>query len=128
MTAAMAFFSLTLTLNITGVKLSELKLADLKPGHLQQSFYQADAQVIRYYDNLRLVNEVESSVDQLKGTLNGATTDDQATPDQNAPQQQQQQPDPKGSSERETPRKDHNAQGAPLVGPLNRNEFERNKA
>ena len=66
MTAAMAFFSITLTLNLTGVHLSELKASDLTPSNLKHSFYHANASVVRYYDNLRVVYELESRVNELK--------------------------------------------------------------
>lgn len=66
MTAAMAFFSITLTLNLTGVRLSELRANDLTPASLKHSFYHANASVVRYYDNLRVVYELESRVNGLK--------------------------------------------------------------
>ena len=68
MTAAMAFFSITLTLNLTGVHLSELRASDLTPSNLKHSFYHANASVVRYYDNLRVVYELESRVNELKRT------------------------------------------------------------
>ena len=66
MTAAMAFFSIALTLNLTGVHLSELKASDLKPSNIRHTFYQADASIVRYYTNLRVVYELESRVSDLK--------------------------------------------------------------
>ena len=71
MTAAMAFFSIALTLNLTGVHLNELKASDLTPSNLKRSFYQADASVVRYYDNLRVVYELESRVRDLKRSNEG---------------------------------------------------------
>ena len=68
MTAAMAFFSITLTLNLTGVHLTDLKASDLTPTNLKHSFYHANASVVRYYDNLRVVYELESRVNELKRT------------------------------------------------------------
>jgi hypothetical protein len=68
MTAAMAFFSIGLTLNLTGVHLNELRTSDLKPANLRRSFYQANAHVVRYYDNLRVVYELESRVRDLQRT------------------------------------------------------------
>jgi hypothetical protein len=68
MTAAMAFFSVGLTLNLTGVHLNELRTSDLKPVNLRRSFYQANAHVVRYYDNLRVVYELESRVRDLQRT------------------------------------------------------------
>jgi len=65
MTAAMAFFSITLTLNLTGVKLTEFRMADLKPNNLRRGFYEANASLVRHYDNLRVVYEMESRVRDL---------------------------------------------------------------
>ena len=66
MTAAMAFFSIALTLNLTGVRFSELRASDLRPSSLKRSFYEANAHVVRYYDNLRVVYELESRVHDLQ--------------------------------------------------------------
>jgi hypothetical protein len=66
MTAAMAFFSLALTLNLAGVKLSSVRAADLKPANLRKSFWSANNQVVRYYDNLRVVYELESRVKEMQ--------------------------------------------------------------
>lgn len=74
MTAAMAFFSLALTLNLmlslAGVRLTDLHLADLNLANMEMNltrqFYGAKGSLVRYYDNLRLVYEVESRVRQLR--------------------------------------------------------------
>ena len=66
MTAAMAFFSLALTLNLTGVHLSDLHARDLRPSSLRRSLYEANAHVARYYENLRVVYELESRVRDLQ--------------------------------------------------------------
>ena len=66
MTAAMAFFSIGLTLNLTGVRLNELRLVNLRPANVRRSFYQADAHLVRYYTNLRVVYELESRVRDLQ--------------------------------------------------------------
>jgi len=64
MTAAMAFFSITLTLNMAGVRLSALRLADLKPtaigSNLDKQYHMASASVVRHVDNLRFVYEMEA--------------------------------------------------------------------
>jgi hypothetical protein len=79
MTAAMAFFSIALTLNLTGVRLNELSVSDLKPSNLRRTFYQADASVVRYYDNLRVVYELESRVQDLKRSSDNSETDGAAS-------------------------------------------------
>lgn len=74
MTVAMAFFSLALTLNVAlnlaGVRLTNLRLADLTPAsmemNLTQQFYGAKKSLVQYYDNLRLVYEVESKMRDLR--------------------------------------------------------------
>ena len=66
MTAAMAFFSVALTLNLTGVHLGQVNAADLKATNLKKNYYEARAQAVRYYDNLRVVRVLESRVDDLR--------------------------------------------------------------
>lgn len=66
MTAAMAFFSVALTMNLTGVQLSDLHASSLRPSNLRHGFWSANAKAFRYYDNLRVVYELESRVRQLQ--------------------------------------------------------------
>ena len=66
MTAAMAFFSIALTLNLTGVHLSELRAEDLKPSNIRKGIYEAKAHVVRYSDNLRVVYELEARAHDLQ--------------------------------------------------------------
>ncbi len=66
MTAAMAFFSIALTLNLIGIRLDSLHMADLKPSALQttiaRQFYGAKKQMVSYYENIRFVYEVDSKI------------------------------------------------------------------
>lgn len=70
MTAAMAFFSIALTLSLTGVRFSPLKLSDLRPATVrsvvERRIMTASTPIIRYYDHLRFVYEVESRVKELQ--------------------------------------------------------------
>jgi len=70
MTAAMAFFSLALSLSLLGVRLDTLRMADLKPSALQttiaRQFYGAKKQIVSSYENIRLVYEVESRMRELR--------------------------------------------------------------
>ena len=70
MTAAMAFFSLALSLSLLGVRLDTLHMADLKPSALQttiaRQFYGAKKQIVSSYENIRLVYEVESKMRELR--------------------------------------------------------------
>ncbi len=82
MTAAMAFFSIALTLNLTGVRLTTLRMADLRPvamkSYMERQLNMASVPIVRYYDHLRFVYEVESRVRQLRSqsesNSNGNTT------------------------------------------------------
>ena len=77
MTAAMAFFSLALTMDITGTRLKDLSPNNLRPSSLKRTFYSANARVVKYYEGLRVVYELESRVSDLQ-SVRGEDT--QATP------------------------------------------------
>src|SRR5579863_2532653 len=70
MTAAMAFFSIALTLNMTGVRLANIRLSDLRPtavrSFMERRLTMASTPIIRYYDHLRLVYEVESRMQEIR--------------------------------------------------------------
>jgi hypothetical protein len=66
MTAAMAFFSIALTMNLTGVHLQDLRASDLKPSSLKRDITSANASVVRYYEGLRMVYVLESRVHDLE--------------------------------------------------------------
>ena len=67
MTAAMAFFSIALTLNLTGVRLQDLRVSELQAGSLQRDFFQTKARAAQYVTGLRMVHEMESRVRDLQG-------------------------------------------------------------
>ncbi len=67
MTAAMAFFSIALTMNLTGVRLLDLRASDLWPSSLKRDYHDANARVVRYYEGLRVVYELESRVHDFEG-------------------------------------------------------------
>ncbi len=85
MSFGMAFFSLSLVLNISGLKLRDLRHVDLRPTALQNTatrgYYDTRGKVVRYYENMRLVYELQSRVRDLRN----------ATQPEAQPQPQQQQ-------------------------------------
>jgi hypothetical protein len=94
MTAAMAFFSIALTLNLTNVKLSSLRLSDLRPSSVR-SFVErrvtmASTPIVRYYDHLRFVYEVETRMRELRRTE--TQDNNQQQPRQQAPGESKQNP------------------------------------
>jgi hypothetical protein len=66
MTAAMAFFSIALTLNMTGVRLRDLRASDFTPGGISRTVADASASATRSFQNLRVVYQVESRVSELR--------------------------------------------------------------
>lgn len=81
MTAAMAFFSVALTMDLTGMQLKDLNPANLRPSTLRKGFYAANARVQQYYYGLRVVYELESRVHDME-SVGG---DDTQTPAQTPP-------------------------------------------
>lgn len=66
MSFGMAFFSLSVTLSIAGVRVSDLAHLDLRPNAIKRTYYQTTAKVVKYYENIRVVYEVESRVREFK--------------------------------------------------------------
>ncbi len=70
MTAAMAFFSIALTMSLTGVRIARLHMADLRPAAVRSAVEKrvmtASTPIVRYYDHLRFVYEVESRMKELR--------------------------------------------------------------
>ncbi|HEX4649983.1 MAG TPA: zf-HC2 domain-containing protein [Granulicella sp.] len=107
MTAAMAFFSIALTLNLTGVHLNQLKASDLKPSNLERNFSDANARAVRYYENLRVVYELESRVRDLQRandndspTAPSSAPNGGSQPEQQKPKQERPKPN-SGTSQRQ---------------------------
>src|SRR5712664_2279835 len=72
MSFGMAFFSLSVALSVAGVKPSDLRQISLRPAALRRTYYSTQARVVRYYDNIRLVYEVQSRVRGFKRNLTPA--------------------------------------------------------
>lgn len=83
MTAAMAFFSIALTLNLTGVHLSQLSMEDLKPSNIRKGIYESNAHVVRYFDNLRVVYELEARAHDLQRSSDSDSSTQQTQPSEN---------------------------------------------
>lgn len=66
MSFGMAFFSLSLALSMAGVKLSDLGHLDLRPSAVKRAYYETQGRVVKYYENIRFVYEIESRVREFK--------------------------------------------------------------
>jgi hypothetical protein len=66
MSFGMAFFSLSIALSVGGVKVNDLKQVDLRPSALKRTYYTTSGRVVKYYENIRFVYEIESRVREFK--------------------------------------------------------------
>ena len=103
MTAAMAFFSIALTLSLTGVRITQLRASDFTPSSIKRSFYDTNARVVRSIDNLRVVYELESRVRDLQRDSDSNQT---PAPVQNNPgdQNNQKLPEQQNQEQRDQPK------------------------
>jgi Putative zinc-finger len=88
MSFGMAFFSITMLMNVLGVKVTSLRHVDLRPSAISHQYYETKGKVVKYYENLRLVYEIETRVDDVKRATQPA---DQNKHDNKNQQQDQQQ-------------------------------------
>jgi hypothetical protein len=72
MSFGMAFFSLSVALSVLGVKPADLRQVSLRPSAIRHTYYNTQARVVRYYENIRFVYEVESRVRELKRNVEPA--------------------------------------------------------
>ena len=83
MSFGMAFFSITMLANIAGLHVADLKHVDMSTKGLQKSYYSTQARVVRYYENIRLVYEIESRVRDLRRAATPDKQEEQKTPRNN---------------------------------------------
>jgi hypothetical protein len=66
MSFGMAFFALSVGLTVAGVKPADLRQISLRPAAIRLTYFRTQASVVRYYENIRVVYEVESLARQVK--------------------------------------------------------------
>jgi hypothetical protein len=70
----MAFFSLSVSLSLAGVKVSDVRHVDLRPSAIKRTYYETTGRVVKYYENIRFVYEIESRMRELKRVTAPAET------------------------------------------------------
>jgi hypothetical protein len=89
---AMAFFSLSLTLTLAGVKLKDLGRIDWHPSAVGRAvvmrYTQVETKVVQYYKNMRLVYELESTVSELRKSTDSGQQTEQPPQEQQKPAEQ----------------------------------------
>ena len=120
MTAAMAFFSISVTLSITNVRLSNLHLANLRPAavrsFMERRLTMASTPIVRYYDHSHFVYEVQSGMRELRRAteVEGEENNNRQTPNETAPGESKHNPSLKhGGSPAGAPQQS----GNPVTGP-----------
>lgn len=101
MSLGMAFFSITMLLGVAGFHFADIRHWDLSSKGITKTYYATEARVMRYYDNMRLVYEIESRVRDLRRA---------ATPDNTQDMQQQQQQQEAPAATPKNPSKSENRQ------------------
>ncbi len=66
MSFGMAFFSISMALNLAGVKLTDIRHLDLRPSAIVRGYHMTSGRVVKYYENIRFVYQFESRVRELK--------------------------------------------------------------
>jgi len=104
-TFAMAFFSVTLMLNLAGV---DLRHMDWRPNALRsevaRAYYTNRTRVVRYYDSMRFVYELQARMRELKSLLPEETSQPKEQPEEKKEKNNkdisvQPQPDPEQKEE-----------------------------
>ena len=66
MSFGMAFFALSVSLTVAGVKPADLGQISLRPSAIRHTYYTTHARVVHYYENVRVVYELEALARQVK--------------------------------------------------------------
>jgi Putative zinc-finger len=66
MSFGMAFFSITMALNVAGIKVADLRHIDLRPSAISRGYHMTSGRVVKYYENIRFVYQIESKVREIK--------------------------------------------------------------
>src|SRR5579871_4848451 len=66
MSFGMAFFALSVGLTVAGVKPSDIRSLDLRPTAIRHTYYNTQARVVRYYDNVKVVYQLQSMLHELR--------------------------------------------------------------
>jgi hypothetical protein len=120
MTAAMAFFSIAMTINMTGIRLSDIRLSTLRPtavrSFMERRLTMASTPFIRYYDHSPLVREVQTRVQELRRTTQSEDEENQQKQQNSAPGESKQAPARKnGSSPADAPQQSAKPDTKPTI-------------
>ncbi len=69
MSFGMAFFALSVGLTVAGVKPADIRTIDLRPAAIRHTYYNTQARIVRYFDNVRPVIELQAALHGIKRNL-----------------------------------------------------------
>jgi hypothetical protein len=72
MSFGMAFFALSVSLTVAGVKPGDVLQISLRPSAIKRTYYNTQARVVRYVDNVRPVLEMQAALRGIKRNINPA--------------------------------------------------------
>lgn len=117
MSFGMAFFTLSIMLSLAGVRVGDLRHLDLRPSAIRRTYYETTGRVVKYYDNIRFVYEIQSRVRQLKE----ATAPPAPAPEERKNDQKDRKDNTSGKPARE-PERNYSREGEqPVVASLREN-------
>lgn len=99
MSFGMAFFSISMALNLAGVKITDIRQVDLRPSALVRGYHMTSGRVVKYYENIRFVYQIESKVREFKRVT---------TPAEPAPERDQHRKDNNNTSGQPEQRQERN--------------------
>jgi len=112
MSFSMVFFSLSITLSLAGVNISDIRHLDLRPSAIKHAYYTTTGKVVKYYENIRFVYEVESRVREFRRSV---------TPAEPAPAENDKKPkrdDTSGQPDQKQERNYSQGDGQPVLAAL----------
>jgi hypothetical protein len=95
MSFGMAFFSLSVALSVAGVKPTDLKQADLSRNGLRRTYYTTTARMVKYYENMRLVYEIESKMQEIRKVTRPAVPKEEKERERNHKNNTSGEPEPR---------------------------------
>ena len=111
MSFGMAFFSLSAVFSLSGVKASDISHLDLRPTAIRRSYYETSGRVVKYYENIRFVYQIESRVRDIKR----ATTPAEPAPEE---QNKERKNDTSGQPEQRQERNYSQGENQPILASL----------
>jgi hypothetical protein len=121
MSFGMAFFTLSVGLSLGGVKLSDLRHVDLRPSAIRRTYYETSGRVVKYYENIRFVYEIESRVRQFKQATTPAEERPERQNHNNRKENKENKDDRSGQPDQKQERNYSGGEGVTVYASLHKN-------